>query len=515
MRWFAFLAAFSAIATPSWSETDARIISDSPAEIAVTVYRDDLALITERRIVEIPAGRSTIAFEGVNDRMIPQSALLREFGAIAIERNFDFDLLSPAALFNNAIGERVLVTRTARATGVARRVEAEVVSASPTGGVVLKIDNDFEAYQCSGAPERVSFAPDLRTLKSQPTLSIDVRAETAGEQELTISYLTSGFDWQADYVLSLSETAGKAAITGWMTLTNGTAVSINNAPTAVVAGNLQRLDETYSEEIHAPFFFAHCWPSDTTTSPSRNRGVPTEPDEFERAVAPQPALRMEAMMDQSIVVTAQKLAEREDLGDYKLYRTPRRTTVAAHQTKQVLFLDKKNVDVSNVYLFDVTSPYGFDEDPTPAIIEYRIDNSAAGALAQPLPKGAVRVMTRTQTGAPFYLGEDEIEDLAVGLPVKIAAAASNDVQMATTVLSQTTNDRETRVDHSWTVEHRFSNGSSQPKTIEFAIGKGDRTSYRIDRSNKRRLQNEASPTWRFRMPAESETTLRYRIRWSE
>ena len=164
----------------------------------------------------------TIAFEGVNDRMIPQSAILQEFGAITIERNFDFDLMSPAAFFEKSVGEKVLLTRTNTATGRVTQQEATVVSGGR--GVILDIDGQFEAYQCSGLPESIDFYSIPENLKPKPTLSIDVSAETAGPQEMTISYLASGFEWQADYVLSLKDN-NKADLLGWLTVTNGTSIS--------------------------------------------------------------------------------------------------------------------------------------------------------------------------------------------------------------------------------------------------------------------------------------------------
>ena len=84
---FIITFAFAVASLSAHAET---FVSPAPAGMAVTIYRDDLALISEKRVIDLPAGRSTIEFAGVNDRMIPQSAILQEFGAITIERNFDF-----------------------------------------------------------------------------------------------------------------------------------------------------------------------------------------------------------------------------------------------------------------------------------------------------------------------------------------------------------------------------------------------------------------------------------------
>ena len=507
---FGFLAA----AAP-FSAAAETIVSAGPAEIAVTIYRDDLALISEKRVVELPAGQHTIAFEGVNDRMIPQSAILQEFGAITIERNFDFDLMSPAAFFEKSVGEKVLLTRTNPATGRVTQQEATVVSGGQ--GVILDVNGQYEAYQCSGLSESIDFYSIPENLKPKPTLSIDITAETAGQQEMTISYLASGFEWEADYVLSLKDN-DKADLIGWLTVTNGTSISIEEANTSIVAGSLQVLPETEAEEIRASYFSARCWPMATTSDYFGPPRVQPQMMRKERAM-PAPMVAMEAAADfaddESIVVTGARIADREDLGDYKLYRTPEPTTVAALQTKQVMFLDTDGVDIEKTYVFDMPEPGYYAGDLTPATVEYCIDNSADGTLAQPLPAGTFRVMTETNSGKPFYLGEDYENDLAVGLPVKIEASEAADVQMETTVLAEDDRDRGEQIERQVTIQHRFTNASPEPAPIEVTLGKDFYAAIKVDRATKRRDKSESVPTWRFTLRPESSTTLVYRARWSE
>jgi len=502
------------ISLASFSVAAETIVSESPAEIAVTIYRDDLALISEKRIVELPAGNSTIAFEGVNNRMIPQSAILQEFGAITIERNFDFDLMSPAAFFEKSVGEKVLLTRTNTATGRVTQQEATVISGS--AGVILDVDGQYEAYQCSGLPESIDFFAIPENLKPKPTLSINITAETAGPQEMTISYLASGFEWQADYVLSLKDN-DKADLLGWLTLTNGTSISIEEANTAIIAGSLQVLPETEAEEIYSSSFSARCWPMATTKTQGPRDNVRQRRMSRKEAM-PAPMVAMEsAFLGEAdmVVVTGARIAEREDLGDYKLYRTPQPTTVAALQTKQVMFLDTDNVDVEKTYVFDVATNSLFGDSQTMAAVEYRLDNSAKGTLAQPLPAGTFRVMTETSSGKPFYLGEDDQDDLAVGLPVKIEASHAADVQMETTLLADNNRDRSDTTEYFATIQHRFTNASPTPASIEVTLGKDFHAAIKVDRETKRLVKSESIPTWRFTLKPESSTMLVYRARWSE
>ena len=63
----------------------------------------------------------------------------------------------------------------------------------------------------------------------------------------------------------------------------------------------------------------------------------------------------------TVIVTASKraspvnVAVQQDLGDYKLYRAPQAVTVAPHQTKQIAFLSKDNVELkaNGTYRWDL------------------------------------------------------------------------------------------------------------------------------------------------------------------
>src|SRR5271168_1393199 len=91
----------------------AEVTSAKADATAITIYRDrpirtedlanlgdddthGLALIVETRTVNVPAGRSRLRFEGVADGIIPESAGVEGLPAAIVERDFDYDLLTPA-----------------------------------------------------------------------------------------------------------------------------------------------------------------------------------------------------------------------------------------------------------------------------------------------------------------------------------------------------------------------------------------------------------------------------------
>ena len=155
-------------------------------------------------------------------------------GVGIVEQNFDFDLLSPQALMQKAVGETITLVRTNPATGAETRERARVLAAN--GGVVLQIGERIEVLRDDGLPVRVIFDRVPENLRARPTLSVTVQSERAGRRPVTLTYLTPGLGWSADYVALFDETAGRMDVQGWITLTNNSGTPYVNANTLLVAG---------------------------------------------------------------------------------------------------------------------------------------------------------------------------------------------------------------------------------------------------------------------------------------
>src|SRR6202023_4387644 len=85
--------------------------------LSVTIYADDLALVQDRRDIEVKAGRQRIEFQDVSAQIRPETASLTAADIGIVEQNFDFDLLTPAKLMEKAIGHEVTIVRVTPATG--------------------------------------------------------------------------------------------------------------------------------------------------------------------------------------------------------------------------------------------------------------------------------------------------------------------------------------------------------------------------------------------------------------
>ncbi|MEN5146095.1 DUF4139 domain-containing protein [Brevundimonas diminuta] len=510
-------------APAAWAQTES--VSARPDGATVVIYRDrpvdtvalmeqsrqswsrldrqGLALIVETRTVDLPAGEGIVRFRGLATGVVPQSAVLEGLPAHVIERNADFDLLSPASLMAKSVGEVVRVVRTNPATG--EQVEKAAVIRAGAQGTVLEIDGRFEALDCSGQTERVVFDRIPEGLGDQPTLSVRTRAERAGRHTVTLAYLTTGLQWSADYVARLDPTDGTLDLTGWLTLANFGGTGFPDAPVQVVAGTLRKDAGTRPVEPLVRYQQNECWPQGTTTLGSGQvagygDGPPPAP--------PRPMV-MEAA---GVVVTASrmagapKLAEQGELGDYKIYTLPEPTTVAARQTKQVRFLEREGVAYERVYRAGVLNP---DEEARPTAIVMKLRNEARAGLGVAMPGGSVAVMQPDGAGGLLLAGQDRFEDKGVGLPVRLAFGESPDVRVQTRLVKSDSATRGAVTTERTEVETTITNARSEPVTVELVADAAMHRGFRIrSQSVRSRVDDTGYPVWTLSVPANGAATLK-------
>src|SRR5690606_35507391 len=71
--------------------TETMVYSPRADAVAIAIYRDNLALITETRTVDLPDSAITLVIEGVVGTLLPQSAVIADIARPLAEANFDFD----------------------------------------------------------------------------------------------------------------------------------------------------------------------------------------------------------------------------------------------------------------------------------------------------------------------------------------------------------------------------------------------------------------------------------------
>lgn len=434
-------------------------------DVAVTIYNNNLALVQDRRELSLPAGRSRQEFPDVSAQIRPETVTLTGNGIGIVEQNFDYDLLSPAALMQKAVGETLTIIRTNPATGAETRERARVLAAN--GGVVLQIGERIEVLRDDGLPVRVIFDKVPENLRARPTLSVTLESQRGGRQPLTLTYLTPGLSWEADYVALFDERAGRMDVQGWITLNNQSGTAYRNANTVLVAGGVAQAQQ------YGGGFYPPPPPPPPPGRPLRDAGTET--------------------------------AARERLADFYLYPLPERTTIAQRQQKQVSFLDVAGTPAERTYEF--RNPWlGTSEQPVSANTVLRFSTARGQGLGDALPAGTVRVYQRDSGGRPQFVGESRIGHTPMGSTLGLTTGQAFDIKVHPVV------EQRTRVDSNGTrwrtaMRYRLTNAGDRPVTvILFQDGLWGDTRI-VSESQKSERNSADAAVWRVPVPANGEATL--------
>lgn len=452
-------------------------------DVSITIYNNNLALIQDVRQLSLPAGRSRQEFPDVSAQIRPETVTLGAAGAGIVEQNFDYDLLTPEKLMDKAVGQTVTVVRTNPATGTETREQALVLANN--GGTVVRIGDRIEILGSYGA--RVIFPSLPPGLRARPTLSVTLDSDRAGTRPASLSYLSQGFGWSADYVALFDEAAGKIDVQGWITLNNSSGTSFPNARVLLVAGAVG-------------------------AGAQRSYGV----------VRRYPGN-----------VPGTESADRERLGDFYVYPIAGRTSVANAQQKQVSFLNVAGAPASKAYLYR-NAWLGAQSDPVSADTVLRFSTSREGGLGDALPAGTVRVYMRDARGQPQFIGENTIEHTPMGSSLALKTGEAFDVKVQPTVEERekidsgewertgryriTVNGQEVKevVSESavtyWrtTMSYKVTNARPQPVTVEIVQSGLDGWWHdtRVpSESIKGSQRNADERSWQVAVPANGATTL--------
>lgn len=361
-------------------------IQDAAPEL--TIYNQGFALIKQNRRIDLAAGVQEIAIEDVSAMIDSTSVGFKGRGISVLEQNYQYDLISSQAILNKAVGQRVRFVRT---LGTQRDVLEGTLLSSPTAivsrngsseqtynGMVIRADDGRIVLDPTGEVE-VTKLP--QGLISRPTLLWTVDAPTAGAYPVDLSYISGGFSWSADYVLTL-DGAGHGDLQGWATVNNQCGTRFEHAKLKLLAGDVNVVRDESVELAMKPM----------------RRATPA-------------------------VVGALK---EESLFEYHLYTLERPTTLENRETKQLALLEGHGINARTrlAIAFDSGAVDSGDQKPS-AFVEFK--NSIENHLGLPMPKGRVRVFQRDKSGSVQMLGENSIDHTPRDERISLAVGKSFDV----------------------------------------------------------------------------------------
>lgn len=441
-------AALSGIASAQTTPPSAA--PSAQGDVAVTIYNNNLALVQDRRELRLPAGKSRQDFPDVSAQIRPETVTLAAPDATIVEQNFDFDLLTPQALMEKAVGQTVTVVRNGQ------NLPARLLAYN--NGAVLEIGGRIETL---GKDDRVVFPALPPSLRARPTLSVTLETDRAGARPVMLSYLSYGLGWKSDYVALFDEKSGKIDVQGWLTLTNNSGTTYTNARTLLVAGAVAA--------------------EDGRSRPIRRR-------------------------DGATLAAGTESAARERLGDFYIYPVPDRVTIAQRQQKQVSFLDVAGAPAARAYAYRNEWLFRSDE-PRSVDTVLRFSSSRQGGLGDALPAGVVRVYMRDARGSPQFIGENAIPHTPMGSRLGIKTGEAFDVKVKPVV------EKRERIDiHRWRTTMSYTITNARPDAVVVELSQAgldnwwDDTRIIAESMASERIDADEA-MWKVNVPANGEVRV--------
>src|SRR2546429_4301098 len=236
---------FASMATVAAQTSEQTTTARDRQSVNITVYNSNLGLVRETRRLTLPDGRIALRFSDVTAQIRPETVHLASLTAPAalriLEQNYQYDLLNPGKLLDKFVGREITLVMRHYANNTETFEPVRATLLSNNGGQVWRVNGQIVINPTNITEMRF---PDLpKNLVATPTLVWDLENRESGSQTIEASYLTAGMNWRADYVLLVNADDTKGDLQGWVTLTNASGATFEDARLQLVAGDVNRVQE--------------------------------------------------------------------------------------------------------------------------------------------------------------------------------------------------------------------------------------------------------------------------------
>lgn len=392
------------------SETVRNLTSEKiekSGNIEVTVYEQGIALVKEKRGIELQKGVNQVEYTDIASRINPTSVIIEDSenkGIVLLEQNYEYDLLNSSSLLEKSLGRKVNATdrNGEMYTGIllSHAGNSIVLETEAKEVVVLEDFSKIELADSSG-------------LTIKPALIWKIYSPVSGTRELIISYLTNGISWETAYVLMSNKENTEADIRAWVNIDNKAGMTYENTTLKLVSGRINRVSQIVT------------------------------PRAEEKAVAGE--------------AISQTPFTEEPFFEYHLYSLEKPATLENNQAKQLSLLSANSVPVEKKLIYD--------RSLSEKILAYlTLKNSKESGLGIPLPKGIVRIYNVDSSGGLQFLGEDRIKHTPEAGEIRVTVGSAFDLTAKQNETNyQRISDNVERV--TYQIELNNSKSEAQPVTI--------------------------------------------------
>ncbi|RCX12094.1 hypothetical protein DFR58_12444 [Anaerobacterium chartisolvens] len=318
--------------------------ADDMQDISLTIYNGGFGAVKETRNINLSGTETELIFADVAQQIETDSLLVD--GVNILEFNYDYDLVDRDKLLGKYIDKEVYL----KDRKIGDKKSCRLLSVEGAGRCVLEDCTTKEIYIDAQAEIILPSLPSGLIVK--PALVWKISPSSA--ESVKVSYLSQGFNWNANYVIELLEKT--LNIAGWAEIENQSGATFENAKVKLIAGDVNRISKDDYEMEDRMYV-------------------------CESAAAPQ--------------------AEEKTFFDYHMYTLLHPTTLKNNQTKQINILNGLDIPYKRYYQLNTR------DEKVNVVIEFA--NSKECGLGIAMPKGKIKLYKADEADSSLeFIGEDSI-----------------------------------------------------------------------------------------------------------
>ena len=380
----------------------ASAVMSQPRELAITVYNNDLAVVKDKREIDLKKGIAELKYQEVAAAIDPTSVHFKSLTApdkvMIIEQNYEYDLVSSDKIAEKYLDKKITVYLKDKT------FEGSLLSYEGSNLIVKTATGTVQLISKSQVVN-IDFPKLPEGLITRPTLVWKIDNKKQGKHKTEVSYLTSRMNWHAEYVAVAKDNDKKLELSAWVSIDNKSGATYPDAKLKLIAGDVHRV------------------------------------------VAPRPRGVTKAYSMRMMEAAAPQFEEKAFF-EYHLYTLQRRATIKNNQIKQISLFPTTETDVKKIYTYEATK----SQDDVRVNLEFL--NSKKNSLGMPLPAGKVRVYKEDPDDASLeYIGEDLIDHTPKDEKVRLFLGNAFDIKPERAMLNKVSTGKKS-YEETWQVKLR-------------------------------------------------------------
>lgn len=394
------------------------------AEPSLTVYNGNFAVVKEDVELKLKKGDNRVRYDNVTAMAEPDSVILSDPSGkrpfTILEQNYNALTLSQGYLLKLFEGqtidflvkmdnlEKIVKGRIIRSgylppydPGYARYGGSYNMrrAAADCFSPIIEIDGALR-FSLPGTP---LFPPltDKQQEFLKPSLEWMILSPDEISGTMSLSYISGGMSWEADYNLVMPENGGAMDFIGWVSIDNRCGKNFEDVKIKLMAGDVNKVREDNTPRLYAA---AKAWDG----------------------------------------AAAERVLEKK-FDEYHLYTLKEPVSLKDMETKQVEFINASGVKAWTVYVYDgmsenvfrgalnrrgspvIAENFGSESNSNVSVMR-EFENSVQNNLGIPLPKGKLRFYQKDSDGQLEFLGENVIDHTPKDEVVRVYTGNAFDIK---------------------------------------------------------------------------------------